>query len=122
MCVQVVLPYRLQMEVDTHLQAYLSRKPKSRDKLLYSPMSERGIDGSIAVDDLYGEQEHITPNSVVVEKIQHRRSLQLRNKQQDWRVNLAMNFVGYFIDRRICVPSKLGLDNLQLFLITDKYY
>ncbi|KAI6683460.1 hypothetical protein NL676_029373 [Syzygium grande] len=35
---EVVLPYRLQMEVDTHLQAYLSRKPKSRDKLLYSPI------------------------------------------------------------------------------------
>ncbi|XP_030455416.2 DExH-box ATP-dependent RNA helicase DExH3 [Syzygium oleosum] len=82
---EVVLPYRLQMEVDTHLQAYLSRKPKSRDKLLYSPMSERGVDGSIAVDDLYGEQERITPNSVVVEKIQRRRSLQLRNKQQDWQ-------------------------------------
>ncbi|KAF8025211.1 hypothetical protein BT93_F2144 [Corymbia citriodora subsp. variegata] len=81
---EVVLPYRLQMEVDAHLQTYLSRKPKSRDKLLYSPKS-RGTDGSIAVDDLYDKQQRITPNSVVVEKIQRRRSLQLRNKQQDWQ-------------------------------------
>ncbi|KAF5734543.1 hypothetical protein HS088_TW15G00035 [Tripterygium wilfordii] len=83
---EVTLPFGLQMEVDAHLQAYLSLKSMDRARFSDNTFSRSNTDGSITTDDgLYERQEPVMQNSVIMERILRRKSLQLRNKQQDWQ-------------------------------------
>ena len=81
---QVILPFGLQRDVDLHLKAYLSHKSMSSGSFPDKPLPRSSIGGRIAADEAPIEhQEPSTQNSVVMERILWRRSLQLRNKQQE---------------------------------------
>ncbi|KAF7819932.1 DExH-box ATP-dependent RNA helicase DExH3 [Senna tora] len=82
---EVILPFGVHREVDSHLIAHLSKKSTSlggfSDKSLH-----RSSSASILVDDgVFEEPQPLVQNSVVAEKIHRRKSLQLRNQQQDWQ-------------------------------------
>ncbi|KAI4324673.1 hypothetical protein MLD38_030140 [Melastoma candidum] len=83
---EVLIHSRLQMEVDARLRAYLARKSGGKGSSLLVNKSVNVDDGNVSADEaFYERQDPITPNSVVLEKIRHRKSLQLRNKQMDWQ-------------------------------------
>ncbi|XP_022738785.1 DExH-box ATP-dependent RNA helicase DExH3-like isoform X2 [Durio zibethinus] len=83
---EVILPFGLQRDVDLHLKAYLSHKDMSRGSFSDKPWSRSCAGGRIAADEVPIEhQEFFTQNSDVMERILRRRSLQLRNKQQEWQ-------------------------------------
>ncbi|XVF12264.1 hypothetical protein REPUB_Repub08aG0100600 [Reevesia pubescens] len=82
---EVILPFGLQRDVDLHLEAYLSHKAMSSGSFPDKPLSRSISGGRIAADEVpIEQQEPFTQNSVVMERILQRRSLQLRNKQQEW--------------------------------------
>ncbi|CAH8254939.1 unnamed protein product [Arabidopsis lyrata] len=77
---EVVLPFGLQSEVDTHLHAFLDQK-----KTLLPEMSRPNSNGSLATDyGNYEKPETVMQNSLARERILRPRSLQLRSKQQQW--------------------------------------
>ncbi|PON47342.1 ATP-dependent RNA helicase DHX [Parasponia andersonii] len=78
---EVILPYGLQSEVDSHLRAHLSRKSKSDNSLLISSRS----DSIVSDEGFYEQQEPLVRNSVAMEKILRRKSLNLRYQQQEWQ-------------------------------------
>nr|XP_027125922.1 DExH-box ATP-dependent RNA helicase DExH3 isoform X2 [Coffea arabica] len=80
---EVVLPSGLVGRVDTYLKAYLSRKAKNKETFGHSSLP-RSSDKLSANDDLSECQESPT-RSVVAERILKRRSLDMRNRQQDWQ-------------------------------------
>lgn len=82
---EVVLPFGLRSRVDTHLKAYLSRKPRSNEFFPQGTLSgsNSGENLSIAVD--LTQSEESSKRSVVAERILLNRSLRMRNKQQDWQ-------------------------------------
>ncbi|XP_027125922.2 DExH-box ATP-dependent RNA helicase DExH3 isoform X2 [Coffea arabica] len=80
---EVVLPSGLVGRVDTYLKAYLSRKAKNKETFGHSSLP-RSSDKLSANDDLSECQESPT-RSVVAERILQRRSLDMRNRQQDWQ-------------------------------------
>lgn len=84
---QVVLPFGLEKEVNSHLRAHLSKKAVNKENLhnLY-PASNVGH--SQLIDGGLEEQEKPSTISVVVERILLQRSLQMGNKQQDWQVSM----------------------------------
>ncbi|XWS60984.1 hypothetical protein CRYUN_Cryun07bG0086300 [Craigia yunnanensis] len=83
---EVILPFGLQRDVDLHLNAYLSRKAMSSGSFSDKPLPRSSSGGRIAADKVPIEhQEPFTQISVVMEGILRRRSLQLRNKQQEWQ-------------------------------------
>ncbi|KAK9996531.1 hypothetical protein SO802_021217 [Lithocarpus litseifolius] len=77
---EVILPLGLQREVDARLRLFLSQKPMSKGSFSDNSLSRSGSD-----DGFYEQQEPLIKNSVVMERILQRRSLQLRDKQQDWQ-------------------------------------
>ncbi|XP_061374553.1 DExH-box ATP-dependent RNA helicase DExH3 [Gastrolobium bilobum] len=83
---EVILPFGVHREVDTHLRAHLSQKATNRlgslDDFLHRSSNARGIP---ADEGIYEQPEPMTHNSIVKEKILQRRSLQLRHQQQDWQ-------------------------------------
>ncbi|XVE58736.1 hypothetical protein DITRI_Ditri04bG0193000 [Diplodiscus trichospermus] len=83
---EVILPFGLQRDVDLHLKAYLSHKTMSSGSFSDKRLLRSSSSGRIAADEVPIEhQEPFTQNSVVMERILCRRSLHLRNKQQDWQ-------------------------------------
>jgi hypothetical protein len=84
---QVILPLGLQREVDAHLKAYLSQKSMRVGSFSDNSLSRSSSAGSVATDEgLYEQQEPLKQISVAMQRILQQRSLQLRNKQQDWQV------------------------------------
>lgn len=93
---QVILPLGLQREVDAHLKAYLSQKSMRVGSFSDNSLSRSSSAGSVATDEgLYEQQEPLKQISVAMEKILRQRSLQLRNKQQEWQVCRLTNFLDY---------------------------
>lgn len=81
---EVILPLGLQREVDAHLRAYVSQKPMNRGNLSDNSLSRSDGVGSVS-NPFYEQQEPLIQNSVAMEKILRRRSLPLRDKQQEWQ-------------------------------------
>ncbi|GAV67332.1 dsrm domain-containing protein/DEAD domain-containing protein/Helicase_C domain-containing protein/HA2 domain-containing protein/OB_NTP_bind domain-containing protein [Cephalotus follicularis] len=81
---EVTLPFGLLREVDAHLKAYHSQNPKDGGNFSHNS-SRSSIGGSILTDEGFIEQEPLSKNSVVVEKILRQKSLLLRNQQQGWQ-------------------------------------
>lgn len=79
----MILPLGLQREVDARLRLFLSQKPMSKGSF-----SDNSLSRSEGDEGFYEQQEPLIKNSVVMERILQRRSLQLRDKQQDWQVYL----------------------------------
>lgn len=87
MRLQVNLPFGVHREVDTHLRAHLSQKATNRlgpfDDSLHRSSDGRNFPTN---EGVYEQLQPMTHNSIVKEKILQRRSLQLRNQQEDWQV------------------------------------
>ncbi|KAE9597508.1 hypothetical protein Lal_00030035 [Lupinus albus] len=83
---EVILPLGVHREVDSHLRAHLSQKATNKiasfDDSLYRSSDGRN---NLASEGIYGRPEPMTHTSIAKEKILQRRSLQLRNQQQDWQ-------------------------------------
>jgi len=85
----VILPFGLQREVDAHFKAYISKKPTSRGFFPPNSLSRSNSGGSMDTDEgIYERPELSVQNSVAMERILSRKSLQLRNQQEKWQVNL----------------------------------
>ncbi|XP_062157615.1 DExH-box ATP-dependent RNA helicase DExH3-like isoform X1 [Alnus glutinosa] len=83
---EVILPLGLQREVDAHLKAYHSQKSMRVGSFSDNSLSRSSSAGSVATDEgLYEQQEPLKQISVAMQRILQQRSLQLRNKQQDWQ-------------------------------------
>ncbi|KAJ0049657.1 hypothetical protein Pint_16939 [Pistacia integerrima] len=83
---EVILPFGLLREVDDHLKAYGQLKYRNGGFLSGNSLSKSGSSGSIATaEGLYEQRFPLAKNSVAMERILRRRSLQLREKQQDWQ-------------------------------------
>ncbi|KAL4331146.1 DExH-box ATP-dependent RNA helicase DExH3 isoform X1 [Arachis hypogaea] len=83
---EVILPFGIHREVDTHLRAHLSQKPTKRLGSFDDTLHRSSDAGSIHTNDgIYEKPVPRIHNSVVKEKILQRRSLELRNKQEDWQ-------------------------------------
>ncbi|CAI9113481.1 OLC1v1014092C2 [Oldenlandia corymbosa var. corymbosa] len=81
---EVVLPSGLHSRVDASLKAYFSRKAKDKDSFAHSGrLKSNNNCGLFNGDDLSDSQD--STRSVVAEKILQRRSLSIRNKQQNWQ-------------------------------------
>jgi len=84
---QVVLPFGIHKEVDGHLHAHLSQKATNSWSSLNDSLHKSSDTRSIPANEgMHEQHEPMTHNSVVKEKILQRRSLQLRQRQQDWQV------------------------------------
>ncbi|KAH6805008.1 RNA helicase family protein [Perilla frutescens var. frutescens] len=79
---EVVLPFGLQREVNSHLRAHLSRKTVSKENNAHSPSN---VGQGQLIDEGFEEQVDTSTRSVIAERVLLRRSLQMRNKQQDWQ-------------------------------------
>ncbi|KAJ0962773.1 hypothetical protein J5N97_027895 [Dioscorea zingiberensis] len=83
---EVSIPIGLQREVDALLGDYLSRKRVNQESFPIAPFSRSSSTDSFATDEgLLEQQESQSSISPVMEKILKRRSLQLRNQQQNWQ-------------------------------------
>lgn len=83
---EVILPFGLQKEVEVHLQRHLSQKSPSRDHLSDSKFQRSSSTGSVIIENqLNGQQESLRRTSIVVEKVNQQKSLQLRDKQRQWQ-------------------------------------
>ncbi|MED6175831.1 hypothetical protein PIB30_082018, partial [Stylosanthes scabra] len=83
---EVILPFGVHREVDTHLRAHLSQKPTKKLGSFDDSLHRSSDAGSIhSSDRIYEKPVSMIHNSVVKEKILRRRSLELRNKQEDWQ-------------------------------------
>ncbi|KAK7251699.1 hypothetical protein RIF29_35120 [Crotalaria pallida] len=83
---EVILPYGIHREIDSHLRAHLSHKATNRLGSLDDSLHKSSDGRSIPADGgIYERPEPLNHNSIVKEKILQRRSLQLRNQQQDWQ-------------------------------------
>lgn len=82
---EVVLPFGLQREVHAHLKEYLSQKSMSRESFSDKTLSRSIGNSSVTEEGFYEQQEPLTQTSVVMERILKRKSLRIRNQQQDWQ-------------------------------------
>ncbi|XVF53845.1 hypothetical protein PTKIN_Ptkin05aG0131500 [Pterospermum kingtungense] len=83
---EVILPFGLHRDVDLHLKACLSHKAMGYGSCSDKPLSRLSNGGRIAADEVSIEhKDPFAQNSVVMERILQRRSLQLCNKQQEWQ-------------------------------------
>ncbi|KAB1223779.1 putative ATP-dependent RNA helicase DHX57 [Morella rubra] len=83
---EVILPLGLQREVDAHLKAHLSQKSMHSGSFSDNSLRSSSSFGSVATDvGLHEQREPLIQNSVAMEKILRRKSLQLQTKQQDWQ-------------------------------------
>jgi ATP-dependent RNA helicase DHX36 len=84
---QVSIPSGLQREVDALLSDYLARKRTSSGSFPNAAFSRSSSTDSFATDESFLEQQdNQTSTSAVIERIQRRKSLQLRNQQESWQV------------------------------------
>ncbi|KAM7471108.1 hypothetical protein LguiA_009291 [Lonicera macranthoides] len=81
---EVVLPFGLQSRVDAHLKAYLSRK-STNETFQDNSFSNASMGNHFGSNGVYDQEEPISRISVAMEGILKRKSLLLRNKQQDWQ-------------------------------------
>lgn len=87
----MILPFGLLREVDSYLKAYLSQKYINGACFSDNSLSSLSGGGSIATGEgLAQQQEPLVQNNVVRERILRHRSLQLREKQQDWQVYFSL--------------------------------
>lgn len=91
---QVVLPFGLQRDIDLHLAGYLSHKARSSGSFLDKPLIRSNSGGIPAADEVPVNPEPFAQNSVALERILRRRSLQIRDKQQEWQVSF-FDFFNY---------------------------
>ncbi|XP_020220553.1 DExH-box ATP-dependent RNA helicase DExH3 [Cajanus cajan] len=83
---EVVLPFGIHKEVDSHLLAHLSQKATNRLGSLNDSLHRSSDAKSIPANEgMYEKPEPMTHNSIVKEKILQRRSLQMRHQQHDWQ-------------------------------------
>ncbi|KAJ6677010.1 DEXH-BOX ATP-DEPENDENT RNA HELICASE DEXH5 MITOCHONDRIAL [Salix viminalis] len=83
---EVILPFGLQREVDAHLKSYVSKKPTSRGFFPPNSLSRSNNGGSMETGErIYPRPELSVQNSVSMERILSRKSLQLRNQQEEWQ-------------------------------------
>ncbi|KAK3023562.1 hypothetical protein RJ639_044212, partial [Escallonia herrerae] len=82
---EVVLPFGLESQVEAHLKAYLSKKAMNKEFLSDHAFLNSSSGSSVASNKGLYEQEEPLRSSVVAEGVLQRKSLQLRNKQQDWQ-------------------------------------
>ncbi|XP_058180538.1 DExH-box ATP-dependent RNA helicase DExH3 [Rhododendron vialii] len=83
---EVILPFGLQREVDARLKGYISIKSVNEENFSDNTSLRSGSDNSIYTGGGVHEQEEpLIRKSIVAEKILQRKSLQIRNKQQDWQ-------------------------------------
>lgn len=111
----MILPLGLQREVDARLRLFLSQKPMSNGSFSDNSLSRSGSD-----EGFYEQQEPLIKNSVVMERILQRRSLQLRDKQQDWQVYLkpAKLFqIHFFLAVVIIEAHSYSFQQFKLLLI-----
>lgn len=94
---QVVLPFGLQREVHAHLKEYLSQKSMSRESFSDKTLSRSIGNSSVTEEGFYEQQESLTQTSVVMERILKRKSLRIRNQQQDWQVFLILKILSTFL-------------------------
>jgi ATP-dependent RNA helicase DHX36 len=114
---QVILPLGLQREVDAHLRAYVSQKPMNRGNLSDNSLSRSDGVGSVS-NPFYEQQEPLIQNSVAMEKILRRRSLPLRDKQQEWQVYLKpANFLEYFAFAVVILPVSSDLFFFNIYYL-----
>lgn len=78
---EVVLPFGLEREVNSHLRAHLSRKAANKE----NTYSASNVGQSQSIEEVFEEQQDSSTKSVIAERVLLRRSLQMRNKQQDWQ-------------------------------------
>lgn len=87
----------MQSEVDYHLRAHLSRKSRSRESLSDNSLSRSSSSDSIVSDEgFYEQQEPLVRNTVAMERILQRKSLNLSYKQQEWQVNFTSSSTFFF--------------------------
>ncbi|GLT60383.1 hypothetical protein SLA2020_331510 [Shorea laevis] len=83
---EVILPFGLQREVDLHLRSFLSQKARKSDNFSDKSPLRTSSGGKFASDggsDM--QQDPFTQSSAVMDRVLRRRSLQIRNKQQEWQ-------------------------------------
>ncbi|XP_022987282.1 DExH-box ATP-dependent RNA helicase DExH3 [Cucurbita maxima] len=87
---EVVLPFGVQTEVEGHLRLYQSSHHSvTRGRFSNSYLPKSGIAENCANNyGVFEHQEPSTTQSLVMEKILRRKSLQMRNQQQDWQESL----------------------------------
>lgn len=83
-----MLSFGLHKLVNSHLRAHLSRKAVNKENFAYESLSTSNADQSLLIDERFDEQEKPSTQSVVAERIVRRKSLLMRNKQQDWKVSV----------------------------------
>jgi hypothetical protein len=77
----------LQREVDALLADYLARKRMNSGSFPNAAFSRSSSTDSFATDEgFFEQQDNQTSTSAVMERIQKRKSLQLRNQQAAWQV------------------------------------
>ncbi|XP_058091802.1 DExH-box ATP-dependent RNA helicase DExH3-like [Magnolia sinica] len=83
---EVSLPASLHRGVDDLLREHLARKPSDKGSFPGITFSGSGSNGRNATSGgLFEQQEPQKPVSVVMERILRRKSLQLRDQQQNWQ-------------------------------------
>uniref|UniRef100_M8AXW3 RNA helicase n=1 Tax=Aegilops tauschii TaxID=37682 RepID=M8AXW3_AEGTA len=83
---EVSIPSGLQREVDALLADYLARKRTDSGNFPNAAFSRSSSTDSFATDEsFYEQQDNQTSTNVVMERIQRRKSLQLRNQQAAWQ-------------------------------------
>lgn len=84
---QVLLPFGLEKEVSSHLRAHLAKKAVNKESL-HNAYPASNVGQGQLIDEGLEEQQASSTKSVIAERVLQRRSLQMRNKQQDWRVSV----------------------------------
>ncbi|XP_062191731.1 DExH-box ATP-dependent RNA helicase DExH3-like isoform X1 [Phragmites australis] len=83
---EVSIPAGLQREVDALLAGYLARKRMNSGTFPNAAFSRSSSSESFATDEgFFEQQDNQTSTSAVMERIQRRKSLQLRNQQAAWQ-------------------------------------
>lgn len=84
----MILPFGLQQEVLRHLKVFLSKQATNNSSFSDKYLCRSGNEESCTIDKEHyvQKQQPFSSNNVAMEKILYRRSLQLRNKQQEWQV------------------------------------
>lgn len=82
--------YGLHNQLDAYLKQYLARKSVNKEFSLDNTVSRSTNGGYLANNEgLYEQDEPIAKISIAAERILQRKSLEIRNKQQNWQVNLT---------------------------------
>uniref|UniRef100_A0ACD5TS24 Uncharacterized protein n=1 Tax=Avena sativa TaxID=4498 RepID=A0ACD5TS24_AVESA len=83
---EVSIPLGLQREVDALLADYLARKRTDSGNFPNAAFSRSSSTDSFMTDEgFYEQQDNQTSTNVVMERIQRKKSLQLRNQQAAWQ-------------------------------------